>query len=50
MDPPPLATGRFRRRSGGGGVLRFRPGVKLAKHFVYGVDDCLRPVQLNLVT
>jgi hypothetical protein len=23
--------------------------VKLAKHFVYSVDDCLRLVQLNLV-
>jgi hypothetical protein len=33
-----------------GGVSRLCPGVKLAKHFVYGVDDCLRLVQLNLVT
>jgi hypothetical protein len=27
-----------------------RPGVELAKHFVHGVDDRLRLIQLNMVT
>jgi len=31
-------------------VSRLRPGVKLAEHFVHGVDDRLGLIQLNLVT
>jgi hypothetical protein len=31
-------------------VSRLRPGVKLAEHFVHGVDDRLRLIQLNRVT
>jgi hypothetical protein len=31
-------------------VSRLRPGVELAEHFVNGVDDRLRLIQLNLVT
>lgn len=30
-------------------VSRLRAAVKLAKHFVDGVDDCLRLIQLNVV-
>jgi hypothetical protein len=31
-------------------VSRRRPGVELAEHFVHGVDDRLRLIQLNRVT
>ena len=31
-------------------VSRLRPDVELAEHFVHGVDDRLRLVQLNMVT
>jgi hypothetical protein len=31
-------------------VSRLRPSMKLAEHFVHGVDDRLRLIQLNLVT
>jgi hypothetical protein len=31
-------------------VSRLRAGVELAEHFVHGVDDRLRFIQLNLVT
>ena len=33
----------------GGVVSRLRPSVKLPEHFVYGVDDRLRFIQLDLV-
>ena len=34
----------------GGGVSRLRTRVKQTEHFVHGVDDRLRLVQLNVVT
>jgi hypothetical protein len=40
----------YRQVMAGQRPSRLRPSVKLAKHFVHGVDDRLRLVQLNLVT
>jgi hypothetical protein len=31
-------------------VSRLRSSVKLAQHFIHGVDDRLRLIQLNVVT
>ena len=49
-ETSPSATTRTMRDAGDRTVSRLRVAVNLAQHFVDGVDDRLRLIQLNVVT